>query len=529
MVKEDKMITVVIIADIPETAENDIIQSFPAGWTVHITDAEHAEKFLPEADAVIPEHIPVNDAFLQKAEKLRIVQTGAGYDNVDIEACTRRGIPVCNAAGINADAVAEHTIAMILCQYKNIAKLDAFMKAHGNEKELVYKGSELMGKTIGIIGLGEIGQKVAKLCNAFGMTVLGYNHHPKTVHGVESVELDELYRRSDIVSVHVPLNATTNHMLNQSAFARMQSHALLINTSRGPVVNEADLIHALKHREISGACLDVFEQEPLSQTSPLREMPNVILTPHTAGLPDGVKFHRKRYDFFVENIRKAVNGELPEHLLNRVDVFSNIGGFMSQKERMMAGLPYKAWMDGLSEERLENKKKIFRFNNLEPGNYEEKDKLLREILGKTGENINIEAPFHCDYGYNIEVGENFFANYNFTVLDVGKVRIGANAQIAPNVSIYTAGHPVHPESRNSGYEYGIGITIGDNVWIGGNVCILPGVTIGNNVVIGAGSVVTKDIPDSVIAVGNPCRAVREITEDDRDTYYRDKRFDVDDY
>ena len=202
---------------------------------------------------------------------------------------------------------------------------------------------------------------------------------------------------------------------------------------------------------------------------------------------------------------------------------------MNQKERMLAGLPYKAWMDGLWEERLENKKKIYRFNNLEPGNPEEGEKLLKEILGKTGENITIEAPFHCDYGYNIEVRENFFANYNFIVLDVGKVRIGANAQIAPNVSIYTAGHPVHPDSRNSGYEYGIEVTIGDNVWIGGNACIMPGVTIGNNVVIGAGSVVTHDLPDNVIAVGNPCRVVREITEEDRDYYYRDRKFDVDDY
>ena len=202
---------------------------------------------------------------------------------------------------------------------------------------------------------------------------------------------------------------------------------------------------------------------------------------------------------------------------------------MNQKERMLAGLPYKAWMDGLSQERLENKKKIYAFNHLEPDKLDEKEKLLKEILGETGENINIEAPFHCDYGYNIEVGENFFANYNFTVLDVGKVRIGANAQIAPNVSIYTAGHPIHPDSRNSGYEYGIGITIGDNVWIGGNVCIMPGVTIGNNVVIGAGSVVTKDIPDNVVAAGNPCRIIRTITEEDRDFYYRDHRFDVDDY
>jgi len=202
---------------------------------------------------------------------------------------------------------------------------------------------------------------------------------------------------------------------------------------------------------------------------------------------------------------------------------------MNQKERMLANLPYKAWMDGLSEERMENKKRIFRFNNLDPESSSEKDKLLKEILGKTGEYVNIEAPFHCDYGYNIEVGENFFANYNLVVLDVGKVRIGDNAQIAPNVSIYTAGHPIHPDSRNSGYEYGIDITIGDNVWIGGNTCIMPGVTIGNNVVIGAGSVVTKDLPDNVIAVGAPCRIIREITEDDRDYYFKDRKFDVDDY
>ena len=202
---------------------------------------------------------------------------------------------------------------------------------------------------------------------------------------------------------------------------------------------------------------------------------------------------------------------------------------MDQKERMLANLPYKAWLDGLAEERLKNKKKIFKYNNLEPGKLEEKDKLIKDILGKTGEYINIEPPFFCDYGYNIEVGENFFANYNFTVLDVGKVRIGTNVQIAPNVSIYTAGHPIHPESRDSGYEYGIDITIGNSVWIGGNTCIMPGVTIGNNVVIGAGSVVTKDLPDDVIAVGNPCRIVRKITEEDRDYYYKDRKFDVDDY
>ena len=202
---------------------------------------------------------------------------------------------------------------------------------------------------------------------------------------------------------------------------------------------------------------------------------------------------------------------------------------MNQKERMLAGLPYKAWMDGLSEERLENKKRIFQYNNLHPEAAEEQNRLIREILGKTGEHVYIEAPFHCDYGYNIEVGENFFANYNLTVLDVAKVRIGDNAQIAPNVSIYTAGHPIHPDSRNSGYEYGIEVSIGDNVWIGGNAVIMPGVTIGNNAVIGAGSVVTRDIPDNVIAAGNPCRIIREITDSDRDYYYKDRKFDVSDY
>lgn len=202
---------------------------------------------------------------------------------------------------------------------------------------------------------------------------------------------------------------------------------------------------------------------------------------------------------------------------------------MNQKERMLAGLPYKAWLDGLTEERDANKVRIWRYNQLSPADREARDKLIREIIGKYGKSVSFEAPFHCDYGWNIEVGENFYANYNCTILDVGHVKIGKNAMFAPNVSIFTAGHPVHPDSRNSGYEYGIPVTIGDNVWLGGGVIVTPGVTIGNNVVIGAGSVVTKDIPDNVIAVGNPCRVLRAITEADRDLYFKDRRFDVDDY
>lgn len=198
---------------------------------------------------------------------------------------------------------------------------------------------------------------------------------------------------------------------------------------------------------------------------------------------------------------------------------------MDQKERMLKELPYKAWMDGLEEERMSCREKLYEFNNLHPREHSRLPEMLKDLLGKAGEIVNIIPPFHCDYGSNIEIGENFFANYNFIVLDVAKVIIGDNVQIAPNVAIYTAGHPLHPEMRNSGYEYGISVTVGNNVWIGGNTVILPGVTIGDNVVIGAGSVVGKDIPDNMIAVGNPLRFIREITEEDRPFYYKNRKYD----
>lgn len=149
---------------------------------------------------------------------------------------------------------------------------------------------------------------------------------------------------------------------------------------------------------------------------------------------------------------------------------------------------------------------------------------VKELLGDS-DGAFINPPFYCDYGSHIHVGKNFFANYNCTVLDVGQVRIGDNCQMAPNVAIYTAGHPVHPAVRNTAYEYGIDVTIGDNVWLGGNTVVCPGVTIGDNCVIGAGSVVTRDIPAGVIAAGNPCRVIRPITDEDRRYYFRRREID----
>lgn len=188
---------------------------------------------------------------------------------------------------------------------------------------------------------------------------------------------------------------------------------------------------------------------------------------------------------------------------------------MTEREKMIAGMMYNAEDAELLEGRMRARLLCRKFNDLMPDEEEERVKALKELLGKTGERIWIEQPFLCDYGCNIEVGERFYANYNLVILDCAKVTIGDNAFIAPNVGIYTAAHPIVAEQRNiHGFEFSAPVTIGNNVWIGGGVQICPGVTIGDNTVIGAGSVVTKDIPANVVAAGNPCRVLREITLDD---------------
>lgn len=196
---------------------------------------------------------------------------------------------------------------------------------------------------------------------------------------------------------------------------------------------------------------------------------------------------------------------------------------MKNTERRDLQIPYIS-DDEIFEEQKRARKLTQALNTADRSDFETLKRILKELLGKS-EGAFINPPFYCDYGTNIEVGKNFFANYNCTILDVAKVIIGDNCQMAPNVAIYTAGHPVHPDTRNTAYEYGIEVTIGDNVWIGGNTVICPGVHIGSNTVIGAGSVVTKDISDWVIAAGNPCRVIREITDADRKFYFRDREFD----
>ena len=196
----------------------------------------------------------------------------------------------------------------------------------------------------------------------------------------------------------------------------------------------------------------------------------------------------------------------------------------SEKEKMLSGRPYKAFDDELLKERQCAKELTFEFNALHPNELERQNKTIKKLFGETGKTFHVEPPFHCDYGYNIIIGENFYLNYNCIILDCAKVTIGNNVLIAPNVSIYTAGHPLHYELRNQDYEYAFPINIGNNVWIGGNVIINPGITIGDNSVIGSGSVVTKDIPSDVIAIGNPCRVLRKIIESDKFYYFKTLKF-----
>ena len=190
---------------------------------------------------------------------------------------------------------------------------------------------------------------------------------------------------------------------------------------------------------------------------------------------------------------------------------------MTEKEKMLAQKLYDANYDpDLLEERKRAKDLCYEYNQLRPSDDEAQTALMKKLLGKTKGAFCIVAPFWCDYGYNIEIGENFFANHNTVILDGGKVVFGDNVFIAPDCGFHTAGHPIDYERRNQGLEYAYPITVGDNVWIGAGVQVMPGVTIGSDVVIGGGSVVTKDIPDHSVAYGNPCRVVRKITDADRE-------------
>lgn len=183
---------------------------------------------------------------------------------------------------------------------------------------------------------------------------------------------------------------------------------------------------------------------------------------------------------------------------------------MKEYEKMINGELYYSNDKELLNYREKAKKLCYDYNILAPTEGKKKIEILEVLFNQKLDNITIEPSFYCDYGFNISVGKNFYSNHNLVILDVNKVTFGYNVFIGPNCGFYTAGHPLDYETRNSGLEYGKPITVGDNVWFGGNVVVMPNVKIGSNVVIGAGSVITKDIPDGVVAYGNPCKVIKNI-------------------
>lgn len=194
----------------------------------------------------------------------------------------------------------------------------------------------------------------------------------------------------------------------------------------------------------------------------------------------------------------------------------------TEKEKMLQEDLYVAGDSELREDAKRSRQITRIFNQTTEEQIDYRTSLLKDLFKETGENIYMEPPFRCDYGSNISIGNNFYANFDCIFLDVAEIKIGENVMFGPKVNLLTPGHPIDAEVRNSGLEFGRKIIIGDNVWFGGNVTVNPGVTIGSNTIIGSGSVVTKNIPDNVIAAGNPCRVIRPITDEDKD-YWKEKQ------
>lgn len=201
---------------------------------------------------------------------------------------------------------------------------------------------------------------------------------------------------------------------------------------------------------------------------------------------------------------------------------------MTQKERMMAGMLYDPGDKEIMDEQFPYLDCLGEFNAIPSSQVEKRQAWMKKVFAECGKDCYIQSPFYANWsGHHLHLGDNVYANFNLTLVDDGDIYIGDKVMIGPNVTISAAGHPVLPSLRERGIQYNLPVHIERNVWIGAGVMIMPGVTIGENTVIGAGSVVTKDIPANVVAVGNPCRVLREIGERDREYYYQDRKIDID--
>ena len=233
-----------------------------------------------DAEVIIVSNIPLRKSFFDACPNIKMISVAfTGTDHIDMDECRRKNITVCNAAGYSTQAVAELAIGMIISTYRKIVGGDSIIRVGGDRQNFL--GTQMSGKTIGIIGAGAIGQRVAQLAHAFGCKVIAWNRTPKSIENIRFVDKETLLRTSDIISLHIPLNQETTGFIGTPEFEMMQSHAILINTARGPIINQESLYNALRKGMIAGAATDVYTQEPpLPASSELFNAPNLLMLPH---------------------------------------------------------------------------------------------------------------------------------------------------------------------------------------------------------------------------------------------------------
>ncbi len=301
--------------EVDRRLEETGIQTLYNPWHGGRTEEEMIA-LLEGVDAVLADLDPFTARVLLAADRLKVIsRPGVGYDAIDVNAATARGVAVCTTPGANRHSVAELTLALILQCARKIMENEAEVRRGGWDRVV---GKEIAGSTLGIVGLGTIGKEVAQRARAFEMRVLAYDlmqdQQFAEEHQVTHVSLEQLLRESDYVSLHVFLDQRTHHLMNAERLAMMKPTAYLINTARGPVVDEEALIQALKEKRIAGAALDVFAHEPLPTDSPLRALENVYLYPHLAGSTQEV--FRASGMMAAENAIRVLRGERPLHIVN---------------------------------------------------------------------------------------------------------------------------------------------------------------------------------------------------------------------
>ena len=304
-----------IVTDAKEETARFIDGIFTDEMEVLVQTESEMRANIADINVLVPGHITVDPDLIASGSNLKMIHCGTGYNNVDLDAASANGTYIAVTPNVAAQSVAELVFACFLALSKKITTFDSLMKGGGWKTTDFIGTPELKGKTLGIVGYGNIGKASARIARGFGMDLIAHDPHIEiTDTDVRSVGVDELLRESDFITLHVLLTPETKGMMSTPQFEMMKDTAIIANACRGPVVDEAAITEALKARKIGGACLDVFEKEPLVTTSELRDLDNVILTPHIAYCADEALVGR--YQFFADNCQKLIDGKAPDMAVN---------------------------------------------------------------------------------------------------------------------------------------------------------------------------------------------------------------------